>query len=244
MTTENKHTMIDVDQDYTTTETEEKSATEKQIKTHIDNNKNIKETKLSDSSPDIMELLNLSENNNKKNKDDKSFDFDIDIDTINNLEYDDIEHITNLKEATHINNILNKTLELQKNELKSKFFNKKIIERLKNSLENEIEDASLWRFTWAKISTAMFCISEVLMIIQTALSFTAASYQILLISYLAGVIGVIGVVAIGLNRFGSYSKNQSTEKTNQLNKLLKTIGINDVLPDLMDDNLDKKNKQK
>ena len=269
-TTINNHVMIDVDQDYTTTETDEKSTENNKHKIHetnetneihknkknniieetdidiIDTNnkkenkKNIKHTHFSDSNPDIIELLKFADEHEKTNKDTQdnvSLDLDI-IDTLNRLEYDDIEHISDKKQLKNINNMLDKSIQLQKNQLKSKFFNQKIIERIKNSLENEIEDASMWRFTWAKIATAMFCISEVLMIIQTALSFTAASYQILLISYLAGVIGVI---AIGLNRFGAYSKNQSSEKTTQLNKLLKTIGIDNSLPDLMDENFDKKN---
>ena len=141
---------------------------------------------------------------------------------LNDLEFD--EDILQLaKDMQHKKNE-------EKNQLQSKFFNKQIIEKIKRGLENEISDAATLRFTWSKVSTAMFCISEILMIVQTALSFTAASYQLILISYLAGI---IGVVAIGLNRFGAYTKNQSTEKTNQLNDLLKTIGINNTLPDLM-----------
>lgn len=259
-----KHVMIDIDQDYTTTETEENLEKSEKLDKH--HNNIIDETKLDNNiSHDIRELLEIEidkidkkqnklnnlNNLNKQNKQNKQnikdikdiktdnndhnsiISFDT-LNTLNNLEYDEM-HVQN---ETDLDTILSKTLQLQKNQLKSKFFNKKIIERLKINLENEIDDASMWRFTWAKIATAMFCISEVLMIIQTALSFTAASYQIILISYLAGVIGVI---AIGLNRFGAYSKNQSTEKTNQLNKLLKTIGIDNSLPDLMD-YTDKKDK--
>jgi hypothetical protein len=211
--------ILDVDQDYTTTETQD----------------NIKETNMDfeKSEENINELLNTNN------------------DELNNLEYDeDIIHLSNDNDEHNRVSILyaakprenrdNKYKE-EKNVLQSKFFNKKIIENIKKNLEDEINDATTLRFTWARIATAMYCISEILMIIQTALSFTAASYQIILISYLAGI---IGVVAIGLNRFGAYSKNQSTEKTNQLNKLLKTIGINNELPDLMKYCNDKTNDHK
>jgi hypothetical protein len=282
MASENKHVMIDVDQDFITTETEERSERknnndsdkkdeEKDIdKKNDKNNKeiNIKQIKFSDSSPDIMELLNTFEidknkqkdkdkdkDKNKKDKKNKKIKDDISLDTIDKLEYDELDDMNDMNDMNDIetyihndlfnneyDNITKKLINLKKkNQLKSKMFNEIILEKIKQSLKNEINDAALWRFTWAKIATAMFCISEVLMIIQTALSFTAASYQILLISYLAGV---IGVVAIGLNRFGSYSKNQSSEKTTQLNKLLKAIGIEDVLPDLIDDGKDKKKNDK
>ena len=219
-----KHVMIDIDQDYNTNDIDEKSQTLN--KKHKNNN--VIETNLND----VIELSDINNKNNNNNDIKKILDN-------NNLLTEPI-NITNRISDTDIDidNVITTTLNLQKNQLKSKIFNKKIIEHLQNSLENEIEDASMWRFTWVKIATSMFCISEVLMIIQTALSFTAAAYQILLISYLAGV---IGVVAIGLNRFAAYSKHQSTEKTNQLNKLLKTIGIDNNIPDLVD-YTDKKDK--
>ena len=213
--------ILDVDQDYTTTETQD----------------NIKETNMDfeKSEENVIELLNT-------NTDDKSLNNStFNLDELDNLEYDEdvLDSIpqfeSNRTNLLQLAKNRDKSRE-EKNPLQSKYFNKKIIEKIKNNLENEINDATTLRFTWAKIATAMYCISELLMIIQTGLSFTAASYEKILISYLAGI---IGVVAIGLNRFGAYSKNQSTEKTNQLNELLKVIGINSPLPDLMKYNHDK-----
>ena len=157
-----KHVMIDIDQDYNTNDIEEKMQTLN--KKNKKNNNNVIETNLND----VIELSDINNNDIKKILDNK------------NLLTEPIS-ITNCVSDT--DNGITTILNLQKNQLKSKFFNKKIIEYLQTSLENEIEDASTWRFTWVKIATSMFCISEVLMIIQTALSFTAAAYQILLISY-------------------------------------------------------------
>lgn len=204
----NTAVILDIDQDYTMTDTQDV--------TKSDNN--IKETN-----------IDKSLKNKKSDNSERSIDI---ISEHNGLEFDDLK-IDDLKIDEDILQMA-KNMQIKKNEeknqLQSKFFNKKIIEKIKLGLENEISDAATLRFTWSKVSTAMFCISEILMIVQTALSFTAASYQLILISYLAGI---IGVVAIGFNRFGAYTKNQSTEKTNQLNDLLKTIGINNTLPDLM-----------
>jgi hypothetical protein len=127
-----------------------------------------------------------------------------------------------------------------KNNIINKEFRQYIIENyIKKNLEGDIEEATTSRVKWAQTATAMFCISEILMIIQTALSFTSATYQIILISYLAGVVGVI---AIGLTRFGAYARTQSNEKNILYNKLLKKIGINDSMPNLLDIN-DKSNKK-
>jgi hypothetical protein len=219
--------ILDVDQDYTTTETQD----------------NIKETNIDfeKSEENINDLLNT--NNDEKSLNNSTFN----LDELDNLEYDEDVLVSNISvesnrtsELQLAKNRNNKSKE-EKNLLQSRYFNKKIIENIKKNLEDEINDATTLRFTWARVATVMYCISEILMIIQTALSFTAASYQIIFISYLAGIIGVI---AIGLNRFGAYSKNQSTEKTNQLNELLKTIGIHNELPDLMKYSSDKTNDHK
>ena len=241
----NKHIMIEIDQDYTTTDTDEHP--DKNTEKNIGNISNI---------DNISNISNINNINNIDNIDniDKNLIKDTNIDesnlnnsinnSINNNEIIQSNILDNsilpaTNENTMSNEILLKTLELHKNELKSKVFNKKIIEKLKTNIENEIIDATSWRFKWGKIATVTFCISEIFMIIQTLLSFTAASYQITLISYLAGIIGVI---AVGFNRFGAYSKNRSTEKTNQLNDLLKTIGIDNSLPDLME-HIEKKEKK-
>lgn len=125
------------------------------------------------------------------------------------------------------------------NAIAPEYFKQYIIEKyIRHNLEDDIKEATTSRTKWAQTATAMFCISEILMVIQTALSFTAATYQIILISYLAGVVGVI---AIGLTRFGAYSRNQSNEQNSLYNKLLQKIGINASMPNLLDID-DKKNK--
>ena len=117
----------------------------------------------------------------------------------------------------------------------SKSFRSNIIENyIRPNMIGDIENCFLWRKRWEKIATTSFCISEIIGLIQTGLAFSAASFNLVLISYLAGVFGVL---CIALNRFGSYSKNESSEKTSQLNEILVTVGIKDKIPDLMDGNL-------
>jgi hypothetical protein len=114
----------------------------------------------------------------------------------------------------------------------SKTFRTKIIEEyVRPNMIGDIKNCFLWRKRWEKIASTSFCFSEILGLIQTALAFSAASFNLVLISYLAGMFGVL---CIALNRFGSYSKNESSDKTNQLNEILITVGIKDKIPDLMD----------
>lgn len=98
-------------------------------------------------------------------------------------------------------------------------------------MEKDIKNCFIWREKWSKISNFFFSLAELLCIIQTVLAFTASSYDLKLLSFLAGMIGVL---CISFNRFGTYAKNASSEKTSQLNEILITIGITDKVPDLMD----------
>jgi hypothetical protein len=98
-------------------------------------------------------------------------------------------------------------------------------------MEKDIKESFLWRDKWAKISNIFFSFSEILCIIQTVMAFTASSYDLKLISFLAGILGLL---CISFNRFATYARNASSEKTSQLNEVLGTIGIKDLVPDLMD----------
>jgi hypothetical protein len=98
-------------------------------------------------------------------------------------------------------------------------------------MEKDIKESFLWRHKWAKISNIFFSFSEILCIIQTVMAFTASSYDLKLISFLAGMLGLL---CISFNRFATYARNASSEKTSQLNEVLGTIGIKDLVPDLMD----------
>jgi hypothetical protein len=108
-------------------------------------------------------------------------------------------------------------------------------------IEKDIENCFVWRDKWSKISNAFFSMSEIICIVQTIMAFTASSYDMKLLSFLAGMLGVLG---ISFNRFGTYARNASSEKTSQLNEVLGTIGIKDTVPDLMDNDYGENDKKK
>jgi len=137
-----------------------------------------------------------------------------------------------IENIENIENTENDNTKLAVKKIGSKTFRTKIIEKyIRPNMIGDIENCFLWRKRWEKISTTSFCLSEILGLIQTGLAFSAASFNLVLVSYLAGMFGIL---CIALNRFGSYSKNESSEKTSQLNEILVTVGIKDKIPDLMD----------
>ena len=108
-------------------------------------------------------------------------------------------------------------------------------------MQKDIEYCFVWRDKWSKISNIFFSLSEIICIIQTIMAFTASSYNMQLLSFLAGMLGVL---CISFNRFGTYAKNASSESTSQLNEVLGTIGIKDEVPDLMDNDYGENDKKK
>jgi len=120
----------------------------------------------------------------------------------------------------------------------NKTFRTQIVEDyIRPNIKKDIHDNIIWKDKWAKIAGVVFCLGEILAIIQTALAFTASSFRLEVLAFIAGLIGVL---SIAFNRFGTYSVNKATDKVNDLNSLLKLIGIHDKIPNLVNNDDDKK----
>jgi len=161
--------------------------------------------------------------NTKKNTDATLIDIDDDAPTASR-DIDDSDTATNTNTNTNIIQAIKK--------IGSRTFRTQIMKQyIRPRMEKDITNSISWRDKWGKISNVFFSFAEILCIIQTVLAFSASSYDLKLISYLAGMLGVL---SISFNRFGTYARNASSEKTAQLNEILGTIGIKDMVPDLMD----------
>ena len=211
---------------------------------------------------DITKIIN-SINNNKYIEDDEFNITDTDIDTDKknspNVKSDNIAINIDSEDRNNINrnninrnNIENsdKSQDVQDgsdmmNAIKkigSKTFRTHVIkDYVRPRMEKDIKECFTWREKWSIISNIFFSLSEFMCIIQTVLAFTSSSYDLKLLSFLAGMIGVL---CISFNRFGTYAKNASSEKTSQLNEILITIGIKDKVPDLMDNDYGDGDKNK
>ncbi len=205
---------------------------------------------------DITKIIN-SINNNKYIEDDEFNITDIDTDkkisptpitpkvtpTITsdniaiNIDSEDINNNENSDKSQDGPDLMNAIKKIG-----SKTFRTHIIkDYVRPRMEKDIKECFTWRDKWSRISNIFFSLSEFMCIIQTVLAFTSSSYDLKLLSFLAGMIGVL---CISFNRFGTYAKNASSEKTSQLNEILITIGIKDKIPDLMDNDYGDNDKKK
>lgn len=113
----------------------------------------------------------------------------------------------------------------------SRIIRKRVIEdKLYPTYEKEINDGLIWRNRWTKISSCFFTVTFVVMATSTIISFSSPQFpDVQIISYLAGC---FGVVALMCDRFAHFCNAQSSNNTKIVNMLMKSIGINDTIPDV------------
>lgn len=105
--------------------------------------------------------------------------------------------------------------------------------------EQYIEDIKLglcsrscWKITGDVCETA----GQVLICLSAAVSYAAAAWPYIYLSYAAGTITVIG---ISFHRFGIYAKGESKERTDETNRLLASNGITSLIDITTQENDDK-----
>ncbi|AYV80313.1 MAG: hypothetical protein Gaeavirus30_3 [Gaeavirus sp.] len=94
----------------------------------------------------------------------------------------------------------------------------------------EIDNSLKWRDIWARMSSCFFTVTFIIVSVSTIVSFSAPQFPTIHeMSYLAGCFGVLALIS---DRFAHYCTAQSTSNTKKVNILLKSIGINDIIPDI------------
>jgi hypothetical protein len=113
----------------------------------------------------------------------------------------------------------------------SRLIRKRVIEnKLYPTYEEEINDGLIWRNRWTKISSCFFTITFIVMATSTIISFSAPQFpDVHIMSYLAGCFGVFALMC---DRFAHFCNVQSSNNTKIVNMLMKSIGINDTIPDI------------
>lgn len=111
--------------------------------------------------------------------------------------------------------------------LRMEIITQKIYPAYKEDVDNCLFQRKMWSTMFSIFSTF-----TILMIsASTVVSFSAPQFpNITYISYFAGVLGVIALMC---ERFAHYCGSQSSVNTQKLNILLKSIGVNDEMPDIM-----------
>ncbi|AGF85577.1 hypothetical protein QJ854_gp205 [Moumouvirus goulette] len=93
-----------------------------------------------------------------------------------------------------------------------------------NDLKYNLRSKSRWKF----IGDVVEALSELCLLASTILAFSAGFYDLMLLSYLAGLMGTISLSLIG---FSNYAVKESRERTKQVNTLLDKIG-SETIPDI------------
>lgn len=93
-----------------------------------------------------------------------------------------------------------------------------------NDIKYNLRSKSRWKF----IGDVVEALSELCLLASTILAFSAGFYDLMLLSYLAGLMGTISLSLIG---FSNYAVKESRERTKQVNTLLDKIG-SETIPDI------------
>jgi hypothetical protein len=105
-----------------------------------------------------------------------------------------------------------------------------IVKKIYPAYVKEIEEGLYWRKKWNMVGSLFFTLTFVVVSVSTIISFSVPQFPN--ISYISYLAGCFGTLALMCDRFAHYCKSQSSESTKKVNILLKSIGINDSLPDV------------
>ena len=91
---------------------------------------------------------------------------------------------------------------------------------------SEMHGAIKWRKYWGRIASVSFVLTFIVMSASTFVSFSSSKFPNL--DYLAGALGLVALIN---DRFAHFADKKSSECTTTINVLLKSIGVNDAMPD-------------
>lgn len=106
-----------------------------------------------------------------------------------------------------------------------------LMEHIYPTYKTEIKTNLFQRKIWARFFSLFSTLTVVLMGASTVVSFSATQFKnTIYISYIAGILGVISLMC---KSFSNFCRYQSSTSTHRVNTLLKSIGIQDTIPDTM-----------
>lgn len=113
------------------------------------------------------------------------------------------------------------------NKLKQEILNDVLFPEIKQ----EVISSLAQRKCWTEMYTVFSTLSFIIMGFSTAISFSVPQFPKL--TFLGYFGGILGIVAMSCKTFSHYSSIQSTSSTQNANVLLKSLGINEQLPDIV-----------
>lgn len=111
--------------------------------------------------------------------------------------------------------------------LRKKIITEQIYPYYQNEISNNLTQIKIFSTS----NSVVLNLTMIMMSLSTIVSFTAPQFpKITYISYIAGVCGVLAILC---ERFGHFYSSQASLCLQRVNLLLKSIGINDSIPDVM-----------
>lgn len=95
----------------------------------------------------------------------------------------------------------------------------------KYEIENGLQNIK----KWGKIANFLFSTTFIITLISMLISFGAGEFKS--ISYLSYLAGAINMMSLCSDRFAHYCASRCSSETKKVNILIKSIGINDEIPD-------------
>lgn len=106
-----------------------------------------------------------------------------------------------------------------------------LVENIYPTYKTEIKLNLRQRKLWARLFSLFSTLTVILMGASTVVSFSATQFEnTVYISYIAGILGVTSLMC---KSFSNFCRYQSSASTHRVNTLLKSIGIQDIIPDTM-----------
>lgn len=96
---------------------------------------------------------------------------------------------------------------------------------------NDLKSQYRWRNVWGTFASVFFTLSTIVMLASTFLSFVSSYYKEPIYAFIAGCVGIGAVVT---DRFAHFCDSRNSSSTKKINTLLRSIGINDTIPDISD----------
>ena len=95
----------------------------------------------------------------------------------------------------------------------------------------QIDEHLVYIKIWSRLHYIFSTISVIMISASTIVSFSVPQFPN--VNYINYIAGVLGVIAVMCDRFSHYCSAEGTSNTQRINLLMKSIGINDTIPDIM-----------
>ena len=100
---------------------------------------------------------------------------------------------------------------------------------------NDVKSQYIWRSVWGTVASIFFTLATLATLTTTILAFMSAYWKDPVYAFSSGCVGTI---ATAIGSFAHFCDSRNSGSTKKINALLRSIGINDTIPDISDSTID------